>query len=253
MEQALSQTLTSIMRNGTNSMTTSPRLTDSEELDLERFKYARTSEKLNSVSIALVVDELIRGMHKLGIKGDKIPNKEELSVMYKSIVEEYPNIKLGELTLAFDLASKGKLDMEVETYQNFSVLYLHRLLRAFARYGMQKLNEIKPVAESKWQPRFISDDEKIETAFDCFKQFRQWDSIVFGVDVFHILHKRGNIIVTPSETYEKVLAAMTNKMFEGSRQDKIDVKNKMKDDDYMEHQCYRMAVSEYFTKRINRG
>ena len=234
-------------------MTTSPRLTDSEELDLERFKYARTSEKLNSVSIALVVDELIRGMHKLGIKGDKIPNKEELSVMYKSIVEEYPNIKLGELTLAFDLASKGKLDMEVETYQNFSVLYLHRLLRAFARYGMQKLNEIKPVAESKWQPRFISDDEKIETAFDCFKQFRQWDSIVFGVDVFHILHKRGNIIVTPSETYEKVLAAMTNKMFEGSRQDKIDVKNKMKDDDYMEHQCYRMAVSEYFTKRINRG
>lgn len=234
-------------------MTTSPRLTDSEELDLERFKLSRSSEKLNTVSIALVVDELIRGMHKLGIKGDKIPNKEELSVMYKSIVEEYPNIKLGELTLAFDLASKGKLDMEAETYQNFSVLYLHRLLRAFARYGMQKLNEIKPVAESKWQPRFITDDEKIETAFDCFKKFRQWDNIVFGIDVFYILHKRGNIVVTASETYEKVLTAMNEKMFEGSRQEKIDVKNKMKDDDYMEHQCYRMAVSEYFTKRINKG
>jgi len=234
-------------------MTTSQKLTDSEALDLERFKYARTSEKLNTVSIALVVDELIRGMHKLGIKGDKIPNKEELSVMYKSIVEEYPNIKLGELTLAFDLASKGKLDIEAETYQNFSVLYLHRLLRSFARYGMQKLNEIKPVAESKWNPRFISDDEKIETAFDCFKKFRQWDNIVFGVDVFNILHKRGSIIVTPSETYEKVLTAMNEKMFEGSRQDKIDIKNKMKDDDYMEHQCYRMAVADYFTKLINRG
>ncbi len=97
------------------------------------------------------------------------------------------------------------------------------------------------------------DYEKIETAFDCFKKFRQWDNIVFGVDVFKILHKRGNIIVTPSETYEKVLTAMNEKMFEGSRQDKIDIKNKMKDDDYMEHQCYRMAVSEYFTKLINRG
>jgi hypothetical protein len=234
-------------------MTTSPRLTDSEQLDLERFKLARVSEKLNTVSIALVVDELIRGMHKLGIKGDKIPNKEELSVMYKSIVEEYPNIKFGELSLAFDLASKSKLDMEAETYQNFSVLYLHRLLRAFARYGMQKLNEIKPVAESNWQPRFVTDDEKIETAFDCYKKFRIWDSIVFGVDVFHILHKRGNIIVTPSETYEKVLTAMSEKMFEGSRQDKIDIKNKMKDDDYMEHQCYRMAVSQYFDKLIKRG
>ncbi len=234
-------------------MTTSPRLTDSEQLDLERFKLARASEKLNTVSIALVVDELIRGMHKLGIKGDKIPNKEELSVMYKSIVEEYPNIKFGELSLAFDLASKGKLDMEAETYQNFSVLYLHRLLRAFARYGMQKLNEIKPVQESSWNPRFVTDDEKIETAFDCYKKFRIWDSIVFGVDVFHILHKQGKIIVEVDDTYDKVLKAMNEKLFEGSRQDKIDIRNKMKDDDYMEHQCYRMAVADYFTKLINRG
>ncbi len=234
-------------------MTTSPRLTDSEQLDLERFKLARVSEKLNTVSIALVVDELIRGMHKLGIKGDKIPNKEELSVMYKSIVEEYPNIKFGELSLAFDLASKGKLDMEAETYQNFSVLYLHRLLRSFARYGMQKLNEIKPVEESKWNPRYVTDDEKIETAFDCYKKFRIWDSIVFGVDVFHILHKQGKIIVEVDDTYDKVLKAMNEKMFEGSRQDKIDIKNKMKDDDYMENQCMRMAVADYFTKLINRG
>ena len=231
----------------------SQNLTESEALDLERFKLARTSDKIQSVSIALIIDELMRGMNKLGIKSDRLPNKEELVAMYKSILEEYPNIKVGELSLAFDLAAKGKLDIEAETYQNFSMLYLHRLLRSFARYGMQKLNEIKPVAESKWQPRFISDDEKIETAFDCFKKFRQWDNIVFGVDVFHILYKRGNIIVNASETYEKVLAAMTEKMFEGSRQDKIDVKNKMKDDDYMEHQCYRMAVSEYFTKRIYRG
>lgn len=234
-------------------MTTSPRLTDSEQLDLERFKLARSSEKLNTISIALVVDELIRGMHKLGIKGDKIPNKEELSVMYKSIVEEYPNIKFGELSLAFDLASKGKLDMEAETYQNFSVLYLHRLLRAFARYGMQKLNEIKPVQESSWNPRFVTDDEKIETAFDCYKKFRIWDSIVFGVDVFHILHKQGKIIVEVDDTYDKVLKAMNEKLFEGSRQDKIDIRNKMKDDDYMEHQCYRMAVSQYFDKLIKRG
>ena len=234
-------------------MSTQTRLTSSEALDLDRFKLSRTSQPISSLSAALVIDELLNGMQKLGVKGEKLPSNEDLLIMYKSIMEEYPNIKIGEISLAFDLAAKGKLDIEAETYQNFSMLYLHRLLRAFARYGMQKLNEIKPVAESKWQPRFISDDEKIETAFDCFKKFRQWDNIVFGVDVFYILHKRGNIIVTASETYEKVLAAMTEKMFEGSRQDKIDVKNKMKDEDYMEHQCYRMAVSEYFTKRINRG
>jgi len=228
-------------------------LTSSEELDLERFKLSRTSEPIKNLSTALVLDELANGMQKLGVKGDKMPSTADILLMYKSVMEEYPNIKIGEISLAFDLAAKGKLYIEAETYQNFSMLYLHRLLRAFARYGMQKLNEIKPVTESKWQPRFISDDEKIETAFDCFKKFRQWDNIVFGVDVFNILHKRGSIIVTPSETYEKVIEAMTKKMFEGSRQDKIDIKNKMKDDDYMENQCRRMAVSIYFTKILNQG
>jgi hypothetical protein len=228
-------------------------LTNSEELDLERFKLSRTSEPIKNLSSGLVIDELLNGMQKLGVKGDKMPNNADLLIMYKSIMEEYPNIKVGEISLAFDLAAKGKLDIEAETYQNFSMLYLHRLLRAFARYGMAKLNEIKPKEESKWNPRFISDDEKIETAFDCFKKFRQWDNIVFGVDVFKILHKRGSIIVTPSETYEKVISAMSEKLFEGSRQDKIDIKNKMKDEDYLENQCYRMAVSEYFTKLINRG
>jgi hypothetical protein len=237
-----------------NSISTQKRLTNSEELDLERFKLSRTSEPVKNLSSGLVIDELLNGMQKLGVKGDKMPNNADLLMMYKSIMEEYPNIKIGEISLAFDLASKGKLDMESETYQNFSVLYLHRLLRSFARYGMQKLNEIKPVEqESKWQPRFISDDEKIETAFDCYSKFRQWDNIVFGIDVFHILHKRGKIIVEVDDTYDKVIKAMNDRMFEGSRQDKIDIKNKMKDDDYMEHQCYRMAVADYFTKLINRG
>ena len=31
------------------------------------------------------------------------------------------------------------------------------------------------------------------------------------------------------------------------------IKNKMKDEDYLENQCRRMAVSIYFTKLINRG
>jgi hypothetical protein len=233
-----------------NSISTPIRLTNSEALDLERFKLSRTSQPISVLSGALVVDELINGMQKLGVKGDKMPTNADLLLMYKSIMEEYPNIKVGELSLAFDLAAKGKLDIDAETYQNFSMIYLHRILRAFARYGMQKLNEIKPVEESKWQPRFITDDEKIETAFDCYKKFRIWDAIVFGVDVFHILHKQGRIIVDAENTYDKVIRSMNDRMFDGSRQDKIDIKNMLKDDDYMENQCYRMAVADYFDKLI---
>jgi hypothetical protein len=233
-----------------NSVSTQTRLTSSEALDLEKFKLSRTSQPIASLSSGLVVDELMNGMQKLGVKGDKMPNNADLLIMYKSIMEEYPNIKIGEISLAFDLAAKGKLDIDAETYQNFSMLYLHRILRAFARYGMQKLNEIKPAEEKKWNPRYVTDDEKIETAFDCYKKFRIWDSIIFGVDVFHILHKQGRIIVDAENTYDKVLRSMNDRMFDGSRQDKIDIKNKLKDDDYMENQCYRMAVADYFDKLI---
>ena len=103
--------------------------------------------------MGLFIDELLKGMNMLGMKGDKLPTESEMVNMYKSVIDEYPNLKIGEIALAFDLAAKGKLDVEVETYQNFSMLYLHRILRSFARYGMQKINEMKPKQESKWQPR----------------------------------------------------------------------------------------------------
>jgi hypothetical protein len=166
--------------------------------------------------------------------------------MQAAIVEEYPNIKIGEIGLAFDLASKGKLDMDAETYQNFSMLYLHRILRAFARYGIVKLNEIKPVQEQKWNPEVVTDREKLEIAWDCYKKFRKWDSIVFGLDVFKILHKEGKIIVTPAATLQKVKSAMNDQMITGSSRRKAEIASLLNDDDYMEHQCYRMAVADYF-------
>jgi hypothetical protein len=65
------------------------------------------------------------------------------------------------------------------------------------------------------------------------------------------LHKRGKIIVEVEDTYDKVISAMNDRMFKGSRQDKIDIKNKLADEEYLEHQCYRMAVSQYFDKLLN--
>ena len=225
----------------------SQKLTESEALDLERFKLSRTSESVKSVSTALVIDELMKGMNKLGVKADKLPNNMEMVVMYKSILEEYPNLKIGEMALAFDLASKGKLDIDAETYQNFSVLYLHRILRSFARYGMQKLNEIKPKQEeSKWQPREVLDDEKIELAKECYFKFRQWDNIVFGIDAFKILYNRGVLKFNSVEIVKEVKELMTGQMIKGNPYHKQDIRAKMNDDLYMEHQCYRLVLSKYF-------
>ena len=199
------------------------------------------------VSTAMAFEILLAGMYKLGVKPEKAPNDHDLAIMQKEIIGEYPNIKIGEISLAFDLASKGKLDMDAETYQNFSMLYLHRILRAFARYGMVKLNEIKPQPkESKWQPQIVTDREKLELAWDCYKKFKKWDSMIFGLDVFNYLHKEGKIIVSPAATLQKVKKAMNDQMITGSSRRKQEIEGLLNDDDYMENQCRRMAVADYF-------
>jgi hypothetical protein len=197
--------------------------------------------------MGLFIDELLKGMIMLGMKGEKLPSENEMVNMYKSVMEEYPNLKIGEMSLAFDLAAKGKLDIEVETYQNFSMLYLHRILRSFARYGMQKLNEMKPKQEeSKWQPREVLDDEKVELAKECYLKFRQWDNIVFGIDAFKILYNRGVLKFNSVEIVKEVKELMTGKMIKSNPYQKQDIRARMEDELYMEHQCYRLVLSKYF-------
>jgi hypothetical protein len=197
--------------------------------------------------MALFIDELLKGMSMLGMKGDKLPSQPEMVNMYKSVLEEYPNLKIGELSLAFNLAAKGKLDMEAETYQNFSMLYLHRILRSFARYGMQKLSEMKPKQEeSKWQPRVVLDDEKVALALECYKKFKQWDNIVFGIDSFKILYNRGMLKFNSVEIVKEVKELMTAKMMKSNPHAKQEIKALLEDDDYLENQCYRLVLSKYF-------
>lgn len=202
---------------------------------------------VKDISMELFIDELLKCIVLLGIKGDRVPSEMELVTMYKSVIEEYPNLKIGELSLAFDLAAKGKLDIDAETYQNFSMLYLHRILRAFARYGMQKLSEMKPKhEESKWQPRVVLDDEKIELAKECYLKFKQWDNIVFGIDAFKILYNRGILKFNSVEIVKEVKELMTGKMIKSNPIQKQDIRVRMEDDLYMEHQCYRLVLSKYF-------
>lgn len=222
-----------------------------EDSDTEKFIYAKRTDHIYKVPTSIVIAELKKGMLYLGIKGDKLPSDLELQMMFKILVEEYKNLKIGELALAFQLASLGRLDFDAETYQNFSIIYLNRLLSAYARWGAKKVYQDK-VLEAKHEPTYnhpkVSDGEKVQLAMECYRQFKQWDNIVFAIDVFHILHRQGRIIVDADYTYDKVISAMSNRMFNGSHQEKENVKSRLKDDDFMENQCYRMAVADYFDK-----
>lgn len=221
--------------------------------ELDRFNYSRSTELISKVPKGVVIDELLKGMLLLGIKGEKLPNEAELLIMYETMIEEYKNLRLGELSLCFKLATTGKLDIDVEPYQNFSVLYMHKLLRAFARYAMAKLTEIKPkVEESKWQPREVLDEEKIETALDSYIKLKSWESIVFGLDVFKILYKRGDLSFDPQNVLNLTTEKMKAKLYTLEGNKRTEYAALFNDDDFMENQCRRFVVAQYFDKIMNK-
>lgn len=205
-------------------------------------------KEANAQSISSVLD---KGMLILGIKGANLPSLQEKTLMINELVTHYINLTLGELDLAFTLAVRGQLDIQVETYQNFSLLYLNRLISSYMRWAAKYALSERPVEESAWMPRTVEDDEKIDLAFECYAKLKNFEAIVFGLDVFKILHKRGLIDMNIDLVYQSTINAMNTKLYSLEGNARSDYKSQFQDDDFMENQCRRMAVALYFDKKLN--
>ena len=181
----------------------------------------------------------------LGIKGDKLPSQFEMDYMAKMMKVDYANLPIGELRLAFELMIKDKLDEKAETYQNFSVIYLSRLMSSYSRWAYKNYVEEKIEPEKQLETPKISDDEILETSFGIYKRNKDWEHIFNGLKCFNILYKRG--LITDFEgTLKRTEAAIKNKYSYADHKEKKEMKRLLEDDEFMELSCRRMAVAEYF-------
>lgn len=217
----------------------------------ERYLQSLAGLKMKDVEPNIILKVLTKGMLLLGVKGDKLPIEYEIKYMINELKGYYGNLPLDELDLAFELASKNKLDVISETYQNFSVLYLNNMMSAYARWAMNQKAEIKPkFKELKQNP--MSEEEVIELSFDSYKKFKQWDNIFLCMRTFNILHKQGKLeyqdiekIVTDTEN------AIKDKMIGAEKDERKQLQDIYNNDDDMELYCRKMSVAQYFTKLIN--
>lgn len=216
------------------------------------FWEAKKSQKMKDANTQSILSIIDKGMLILGIKGNNLPSIQEKTLMINELVNHYINLTLGELDLAFTLAVRGQLDMQVETYQNFSVLYLNRLISSYTRWAAEYAFKQKPVEESKWQPREVLDEEKIETALDSYIKLKSWESIVFGLDVFKILYKRGDLSFDPQNVLNLTTEKMKAKLYTLEGNKRTEYAALFNDDDFMENQCRRFVVAQYFDKIMNK-
>lgn len=186
-----------------------------------------------------------KGLVLLGIKGERIPSDFELGYMATMMKQDYTNLPIGEFELAFELCAKNKLDEVSETFQNFSVLYLSRMLGSYARW-----------AKSNYQPEYIpeekqiaapevDEDEILNNSFAIYKRNKDWEHIFMGLRCFKIIYKRG-LVLDFEGTLKRTEDAIKNKFRYADHKEKKQMKEILEDDEQMELNCRRMAVAEYF-------
>lgn len=183
----------------------------------------------------------------LGLRGDKLPTNPELQYMVNMLKEDYGNLPIGELDLAFELMVKGKLDEAPETYQNFSVLYLSRMMTSYARFVIANYQTPKKELPQLEAPK-PDEDELLEFIITTYQKQKDktFDRIFMGLDAFRILNEKGQIEFNPEEVYERTLNELKARATDRAEMRRI--KELINDEDRMEAMCRRMAVKIHLDK-----
>jgi len=148
-------------------------------------------------------NEQFQNLHKLIVKwavltGVKpLPTDDEIRLFVEYIAEHFYRLSLLEIDNAFNLATAGKLDIEADHYQSFSVIYISKIINAYNRYNgkyiieyRNQLAEIereknKPTPEQQMQMMI----ESILEGFDKFKDDPQYNH--FGYISYDFLKNIG--------------------------------------------------------------
>jgi hypothetical protein len=212
---------------------------------MEQIAIAKQTMRLKDCHTNKVLEIIAKGLMILGLKGDRVPSKPEIAYMVDMLQKDYGNLPIGELDLAFELMAKNKLDENPETYQNFSVLYLSRMLGGYARFV--RVNYVEPKVELKQieQPK-VEDTELIEFAYECYKKNnnKRFDNIFMALDIFKHILKNNLMEFNYSEIYTLTLNELKLRILD--RESKNRINEIIKDEDAMENMCRRMAVKIYF-------
>jgi len=107
---------------------------------LESFKQAKKSKKTADAPTLEIIEAVKRGLIMLGIKNT--PSKEEWAIYVREITTYHKFLTVAEIELAFTLAIRQELNFDPETYQNFNLLYLNKMLAAYKQWAIQQHREI---------------------------------------------------------------------------------------------------------------
>jgi|TARA_B110000908_G_scaffold73762_1_gene88859 hypothetical protein len=108
-----------------------------------------------------LIDLVGKWRYYIGIKEEL--SQEELFVNLNFIRENFNELNLVDIKQAIDLSIKGDLEVEAEHYQNFTPLYISKILNAYKVYRGKVIYAIRDkVSKIENQPKEPTLNEKVE-------------------------------------------------------------------------------------------
>jgi len=204
--------------------------------------------KLNLVSPVTLRENLAYIFTLIGLT--KYPDKDEMIVIEDFIRTSYPLYTIQEFRIAFKMAVQGKLECSTEHYEKFSPKFIGQVMAAYTKKANDVRKMIKPITQELEVPKLTDNEIVSFTQKEWLESPRIDFNRVFNADkVFGILLKQGKLKFEEHEMLEIIKIVREDNLQKMNKLYGIDAKNfrqSIKDNDFVDTQCKKLALVKYF-------
>ena len=204
--------------------------------------------KLNLVSPITLKENLAYIFTLLGFT--KYPDTQEMVVIEDFIRTSYPLFTVEEFRLAFKMAVQGKLDCSTEHYEKFSPKFIGQVMSAYTKKALEVRKMIKPIINEIEPPKLTDEQIVSFTQKEWLQSAKNDFNRVFNANkVFDILLKQGKLKFEEHEMLQIIRMVREDNLMKMNKLVGLDAKEfskKLKDDDFIDTQCKKLALVKYF-------
>lgn len=125
----------------------------------ERFELAQNQTLVMDADEKQIREALRYCMVKIGLRAANFPQGVEKMLLIQHVYQTYPTLTTDEIRIAFDWAIDGRLNVEVNCYENFSCRYFSQVINAYLelKRSIQPTKDEVKAIEHKQEP--LTDQE----------------------------------------------------------------------------------------------
>jgi hypothetical protein len=95
-------------------------------------------QKIRMLSEITPIEESLKyAMVLIGLRAQNWPSPEEKGLLINFIIKNYGGHTPAEIKLAFDMAVAGRLEAEVNCFENFSVFYFASIMNSYRKWASE--------------------------------------------------------------------------------------------------------------------